>query len=167
MSTGGPQLFNSALEAGLRSLFLLAASGRRGFDIQQLVGFDFALVHSSELDGPPSLHPRSPAQGQQLLVRRTLMQDGLELMRSRDLVDRKFQASGIVYGATRAGRHVAAQFDSLYAKELRERANWVVETLADLTARQLAELLDPQARALADELIVAQSPGELSLMSDD
>jgi hypothetical protein len=164
MSTG-PRLFNSPLEVGLRALFLLNASGRRSLDLQHLVSYDFALVHSSEVNGPPSLHPKTPAQGSELLVRRSVMQDGLELMRSRDLVDRRFQASGLTYAVTTVGQHVVAQFDSGYAGGLRERATWVIKTLHPLTPRQLDALLAPHARSLADELIL-EEPRVLSLAPD-
>ena len=154
--------FNTPLEAGLRALFLLAAANRRAFDTQRLVYYDYLLVHSGDMQGPESLHPHAPAQGGELLVRRRLLQDGLDLMRSRELVERRFQTSGIVYAATAAGQHVAEQFDSQYAAMLRARADWVISTFGNHSDKRLGDLLGPQVRAGEEELIADLQP-ELSL----
>lgn len=147
-----PRTFNTPLEAGLRALFLLA-TGRRSFDSQRLVYFDYFLVHSSDVGGAESLHPRSPAQKGELLVRRQLVQDGLSLMRSRDLIERRFGASGISYRSTKAGRHVASLFESPYAAALRDRADWVVQTFGDLSDRQLSEAMDHHLGKWEDEIV--------------
>jgi hypothetical protein len=151
------QTFNTPLEAGLRALFLLTAAAKRSLDVQHLMYFDYAMVHSSDFDGPSSLHPPTPSQGSQLLVRRALIQEGLALMRSRDLVERRFLAAGIRWRVTPAGRHVAAQFSTEYAVRLRERAEWVLRTLGQHTDAELAELFAGRVRPLEDELIAAHT----------
>jgi hypothetical protein len=149
--------FNIPMEAGLRSLFILAA-GRRAFDSQRLVYYDYMLVHSAEVGGQESLHPKAPAQKTELLVRRDLLRTGLDLMRSRELIERKFAASGIVYAATQAGRHVTEQFDSAYAAALRERASWIHENFAGLSDQKLAELLKARLTGWEEELIEHHEP---------
>lgn len=150
--------FNTPFEAGLRSLFILAAAGRRSFDTQRLVYLDYALVHSGDLHGPANLHPRTPSQKGELLVRRELVQEGLALMRSRELIERRFAATGIVYAATAAGRHVASEFDSDYAQLLRERGAWLITSFADATDQALATLLKAHVAAWGDELILDHQP---------
>ncbi len=157
--TSSTQTFNTPLEAGLRALFLLAAAPRRSLDVQRLMYFDYALVHTADFGGPVSLHPRTPSQGAQLLVRRSLIQDGLDLMRSRDLVDRVFLKTGIGYRVTQAGRHVAGEFSSVYAQRLRERAEWVTKNLGERSESELARLFGERARNLGDELIAESGPG--------
>jgi len=149
--------FNTPLEAGLRSLFILA-TGTRGFDSQQLVFFDYFLVHSADLGGEESLHPTAPAQKGELLVRRRLVQDGLALMRSRDLVERRFLASGVSYRSTKAGRHVASLFDTPYANLLRERASWVVDTFGGMSERRLLEFVSENLGDWEEELIEDVQP---------
>jgi hypothetical protein len=156
--------FNTPFEAGLRALFILAAAGRRSFDSQRLVYLDYVLVHSGDLHGPANLHPRTPSQKGELLVRRELVQEGLALMRSRELIERRFAATGIVYAATPAGRHVASEFASGYAQLLKERAAWLITSFADATDQALANLLKPHAAAWEDELVVdhrADSDGDV------
>ena len=152
-----PRTFNTPLEAGLRLLFVLAA-GRAAVDTQRLVYYDYLLVHSGQVNGPASLHARAPTQTSEVLVRRELVQDGLRLMQSRELVEHLFRPSGIVFSATKAGRHVAEQFDSQYAAMLRARATWVVSEHAALSDKQLARMLQPQVRLGDDELIQDRQP---------
>jgi hypothetical protein len=144
--------FNTPLEAGLRALFLLA-TGRRSFDSQRLVYFDYFLVHSSDVGGAESLHPHTPSQKGELLVRRQLVQDGLSLMRSRDLIERRFVATGISYRSMKAGRYVVSLFESPYATALRERAEWVVETFGDLSDKQLSEAMDLHLGKWEEEIV--------------
>lgn len=151
------QTFNTPLEAGLRVLFLLEAADRGSLDLQRLIYLDHATVHTGDFDGPASLHPVVPAQGSQLLIRRELIQEGLDLMRSRDLVERRFLASGIRWRVTSAGRHVAQLFSSEYAGVLRERAQWVIKHLNQKTDSELAMLFASRVRPLDDELIAAKS----------
>lgn len=151
------QTFNTPLEAGLRALFLLTAADKRSLDIQHLMYFDYAMVHTGDFDGPQSLHPTTPSQGSQLLVRRALIQEGLELMRSRDLVERRFLAAGIRWRVTPVGHHVAAQFTTEYAARLRARAEWVLGSLGKSTDAALADLFTGRARLLEDELIAAHA----------
>lgn len=151
------QTFNTPLEAGLRALFLLCAISQASLDLQRLMYYDYATVHTGDFDGPTSLHPSTPSKGSQLLVRRALIQEGLELMRSRDLVERRFLASGIRWRATRVGRHVSGLFTSDYASSLRIRASWVMGAMADRTDRDLAELFTGRVRLLEEELIPMQA----------
>ena len=126
---------------------MLVAAGRKAFDAQRLVFFDYLLIHSGDLDGPDSLHPETPLQRGEPLVRRKLLQDGLDLLRSRELVERRFQRSGIVYAATLLGRHIAREFDSEYAQMLRERAEWVITAFGSSTDKELTDSPAPAGRS--------------------
>lgn len=77
--------FNSALEAGVRTLSVLVASHPKAHDLGRLVQYDYLTVHSADADGPPSLHPALPLRSGELLVRRGLIESGLRLMVSRAL----------------------------------------------------------------------------------
>jgi hypothetical protein len=151
------RVFNTPLEAGLRALFLMS-TGRRSFDSQRLIYLDYILVHSGDLGGAESIHPQAPGQKSELLVRRELVQEGLSLMKSRDLIERRFTKKGITYRATNAGRHVAEQFGSSYAGTLRDRAGWVIETFGGLSEKQLSDTLRDYVGAWEEELIPDLQP---------
>lgn len=135
------QAYNTPLEAGFRALFVLVAAAGRSLDTERLLHLDYAIVHSHTIGGPDDLHPETPSQLDELLVRRELVQRGLALMRSRELVERCFDPDGITYRVTDAGRHVANEFCSNYATDLRETAKWAVSALADLTEQELISVL--------------------------
>src|SRR5690348_380749 len=98
-STRLPRTFNGPLEAGLRLVALLGAAYPRGFDLQRLTAFDYLLVHTGDIGGPSSLHPPAPLQSAEILVRRKLLERGLLLMMTRDLIEREANSKGIRYSA--------------------------------------------------------------------
>ena len=76
--------FNTALENGLRSLFILDAIFPAFRDLQRIVYYDYLAVHSSDIiNGPTSLHPAVPHRSGEWLVRHKLVLDGLNLMFSK------------------------------------------------------------------------------------
>lgn len=126
-----PVTFNGPLEAGLRAVAILGSAHPRSFDLQRLVAFDYLLVHTGDVGGPASLHPPTPLQSAELLVRRRLVERALLLMMTRDLVERDFVSDGIRY---RAGENAVPFLSSLtsdYLRQLIQRAAWLVRELGD------------------------------------
>ena len=125
--------FNSPLEAGLRAVSILAAVVPQAFDLQRLVTLDYLLVHSGDIGGPSSLHPDLPMRSGELLVRRQLVETGLLLMVSRDLVVRHIGKDGISYSAHDMAGIFLDSLASEYTKSLRERAEWLAEEFSAAT----------------------------------
>src|SRR5437879_6232450 len=91
--------FNTSLESGLRSLFILNSVAPNLRDLQRLIYYDYLIVHSSDVpDGPLSLHPPIPHRSGEWLVRRELVQEGLNLMFSKELIIKMYDPCGIIYG---------------------------------------------------------------------
>lgn len=131
-------VFNTPLECGLRSATVLLASFPKPCDIQRLVQYDYLLVHSGDVDGgPASLHPATPHRSGELLVRRPLIEAGLNFMIQRSVIDRLYVDQGIGYIA---GEYAVMFLESLtsdYAKGLRERARWVISRFHDIPDSEL------------------------------
>lgn len=104
--------FNSALETGLRALSVLTATYPAPADLQRLMTYDYLLVHSADAGGPESLHPGIPQRNGELLVRHTIVQNGLFLLLSRNLIDRSATDNGIEYCATDASQPFLDRLDS-------------------------------------------------------
>jgi len=132
-------VFNTPLESGLRSAALLLAAFPKACDLQRLVQYDYLVVHSGDVeDGPPSIHPATPHRSGELLVRRTLVEAGLEFMVKKAVVERTFTGHGIGFSA---GEYAVVFLDSLtsgYVKQLRDRADWVIRRFQDLPDAALA-----------------------------
>ena len=138
-------VFNTPLESGLRSVTLLLAAYPDACDLQRLVQYDYLIVHSSDVDGgPPSIHPATPHRSGELLVRRALVDSGLDFMTRKSVVERIFTRNGIAY---LAGDYAVVFLDSLkssYVRELRARANWVIQRFGQLPDADLASYMRSQ-----------------------
>lgn len=118
--------FNTSLESGLRSLFILDAIAPNFRDLQRLIYYDYLIVHSSDVpDGPTSLHPAIPHRSGEWLVRRELVQEGLNLMFSKELIIKNFNPGGISYSASELTSPFLKYFTSTYSTKLKERATWI------------------------------------------
>src|SRR6476659_3836971 len=96
---GNSPLFNSSLETGVRAVVVLDAAFPRAFDLSQLTWLDHLVVHTADIGGPDSLHPDIPQRTGELLVRRRVVEDGINLMRRVHLVDAHVTERGILYQA--------------------------------------------------------------------
>ena len=128
----GISLFNSPIEIGLRSLYLLNEIKDGSLDLQRLVYYDYLLLHSSDIsNGPKSLHPNIPYRASEILVKREILQQGLSLMRSKQLVDILFKPDGIAYKSSSLTSAFLEYFNSEYSKSLRNLSSWVIDTFTD------------------------------------
>ena len=117
---------NSPLEVGMRALVLLAESFPDPLDLAQLVYLDHAVLHSSDLAGPPSLHPRLPAGPGELAMRRALIEQGLIVLLRAGLAEVQATEHGLVYRATEEGPGFVEILESPYIGALRDRAQWII-----------------------------------------
>ncbi|WP_306424637.1 ABC-three component system middle component 2 [Methylobacterium thuringiense] len=125
--------FNSPLECGLRLLFVLAAADGHRCDLQRLISYDYLIVHSGDvLGGPKSLHPAVPYRSSELLVKRDLIQTGLNQMFSRELLSKNFDKFGITYNSTNLTVAFLGLLNTAYAELLRERAGWLISKFQNL-----------------------------------
>jgi hypothetical protein len=135
-------IFNTPLECGLRSATLLLYSYPNFCDLQRLVQYDYLVVHSADVEGgPPSIHPAVPHRSGELLVRRELVEKGLDFMAERRVVEKVFTQEGMTY---LAGEYAVLFLDSLttpYAVNIRDRAAWVVSQFGSMSDKALKEYM--------------------------
>lgn len=139
-SRSHPTPFNSPLETGIRSLAILVAAHPAAFDLERLVEMDYLVVHSSDANGPESLHAALPMRAGELLVRRGLIEKGLLLMTSRNLIQRIPAEDGFNYVAGEAAAPFLASLTSNYSRKLTERAQWAVERFTDITTSEIRQI---------------------------
>ncbi|TCK68444.1 ABC-three component system middle component 2 [Acidipila rosea] len=138
---GAVRTFNSPIETGIRALILLAESYPAQIDLQRLLEYDYIMVHTGDVDGPPSVHPALPLRSGELLVRRELIERGLMLMISRGLVTRHATANGFFYQAEDDAGPFLDALDADYLTELKDRATWVVDRFHEMTDQDIRLLL--------------------------
>lgn len=117
---------NSPLEVGMRALVLLSESFPESLDLAQLVYLDHAMLHSGDLDGPPSLHPSLPAGPGELAMKRQLLEQGLLVLLRAGLAEVQATADGLVYRASEEGPGFVEILEAPYVGALRQRAGWAV-----------------------------------------
>mgnify|MGYP000601087377 CR=1 FL=1 len=133
--------FNGPVETGLRAVLCLHTSFPGTLDIQRLTALDYLLVRTSILGGPPDIHPSTPIMTPVTQVRRKAVYAGLDLMMSRELVERSITQSGIYY---RAGEYSSFFVDALntsYTKQLLDRAKWISEFFAQYNDDDFEDLM--------------------------
>lgn len=141
--THNPDLpFNTPLETGIRSIAILVAAFPETFDLHRMVAFDHLVVHTGDIGGPESLHPRVPLRTAELLVRRSLVERGLLLMMSRGLADRLPTEQGIMYRAGDLSDTFLASLSAPYVAGLRQRASWVIENFGGMTEEEFRRTMD-------------------------
>lgn len=136
-----PALFNSALETGVRTVIVLDAVYPRALDTAYLTWCDHLVVHTADIGGPSSLHPDIPQRTGELLVRRRLVEDGVNLMRRLHMVDAKVDESGIRFVASEESSSFVESLRTDYAAELKDRATWLASYLSERTDEELAALI--------------------------
>jgi hypothetical protein len=136
-----PATFNGPLEAGVRAVAVLCAAHPQSFDLQRLIAFDYLLVHTGDIGGPESLHPPTPLQSAEILVRRKLVEQALLLMMTRDLVRREARSDGIRYRAGENATPFLQALQSEYLVALKQRAEWLVDALGKHTETEFRAIM--------------------------
>lgn len=148
--------FNSPIETGIRSVGILVPAYPKAFDLQRLVAFDHLIVHTGDVGGPESLHPKLPMSSAELLVRRHIVERGLMLMISRGLVARHVEKTGITYQAGEFAETFLASLCTPYLVALRERASWVIQTFVDMGDKEFKDAMNSLFERWIEEFQVIQ-----------
>src|SRR5579872_4360777 len=135
------QTFNSPIETGIRALILLAEAYPDQLDLQRILEFDYILVHTGDVDGPPSIHPALPLRSGELLVRRQLIERGLMLKISRGLVGRAATPNGFMYFAQDDAGPFLDSLTAEYLRDLKDRAVWVVDRFSAMSDHEIRVML--------------------------
>ncbi len=153
------QTFNSPIETGVRALILLAESYPDQLDLQRILEFDYILVHTCDVDGPPSIHPALPLRSGELLVRRQLIERGLMLMISRGLITLHATPNGFVYQAEDDAGPFLDSLTADYLHDLQDRAVWVVERFSRMSDHEIRVMLSQVYDQWSREFQVHEQPG--------
>lgn len=155
----GIQTFNSPIETGMRALILLATAYPVQFDLQRILEYDYMMVHTGDVDGPPSIHPALPLRSGELLVRRELIERGLMLMISRGLVSRQATRTGFMYQAEDDAGPFLDALTAEYLDDLKNRAEWVVDRFRDMSDQDIRFMLTRVYDQWSREFQIPEQPG--------
>jgi hypothetical protein len=153
------QTFNSPIETGMRALILLAESYPEQLDLQRILEFDYIMVHTGDVDGPPSIHPALPLRSGELLVRRQLIERGLMLLISRGLISRRATPNGFMYRAEDDAGPFIDALSAEYLDDLKNRAMWVVDRFSEMSDQEIRVMLSNVYDQWSREFQAPEQPG--------
>jgi hypothetical protein len=135
-------IFNSRIEIALRLLFVFCKS-TRSLDLQRLIYYHYFLIHSSDANGPASIHPKLPFRSCEMLINRTVFKRALTLLVLKDLITVTYsKKEGISYKKNAKTDEFVRYLESDYSKQLQKCAEWLCSTFDNLTDGQVADLAD-------------------------
>lgn len=124
--TRNANVFNSPLEIGFRTLYILNGINPVEVDLNRLVIYDYFLLNSSDFpNGPKSLHPPIPHRSAQIIIKPLILKDALVLMRSKELIDIVFSSEGIKYKSNELTQKFIELQENEYSKKLIEISKWI------------------------------------------
>lgn len=120
-------VFNTPLEAGVRAIAFLNAYYPNEIDFESLLKIDYVIVNSGELDGPKSIHPFTPNKMGELIMRRSIVREGIDLMIRFGMLQSKLTDTGIYYKVTDQAQPYLKLMKSNYSKLIIESSIWLAE----------------------------------------
>jgi hypothetical protein len=106
-------------------------------DVHRLVLLDHSVLHTADLGGPESLHPPLPIRAGELGVKRTIIEQGLQVMLRAGLIEMTTAETGIRFLASDSAYSFVSSLSADYAATLRNRAKWAVQHFDDLSEEAL------------------------------
>jgi hypothetical protein len=98
---------------------------------------DYALVHSGDLGGPTSIHPTVPVQISELGVRRSSIDQALQILLKVGMIEALPTSEGIGYRAAEGAEVFLSLFSAPYFTAIREHASWVLTRFGGLSDGEL------------------------------
>jgi hypothetical protein len=126
-------IFNTPLETGIRTLCILTVNPELQFDLQELIAFDYLVVHTGDFkNAPSSLHLDLPSKAGELVIRRNLIERGLMLMEYKKLVCKLSRPDGFYYSPTDFATIFIESLTNSYIQKLVDRAKWAIDNFGTL-----------------------------------
>lgn len=132
------KIFNTSMEMGLRALIILDELSQEPIDLNRLIIYDYLITHGNDFDERiESLHPSVPHRSGELIIKRKVMQEGIDLMYSRELLDVEYTSCGIFYKSNPLSSFFINYLESEYALDLIELTKVVVQRFKHLSDEEL------------------------------
>lgn len=130
-------LYNTPYEVGIRVLTLLNFIAIP-IDLQRIIYYDYLILHFGDIDkNYESLHPSNPYHITELYVRRKFIQEALDLICKKGLIEITLSRRGFLYSSNEMGRKFIKCFDSVYFRKLEKFAQLVAEYFKDFSDSEL------------------------------
>ncbi|MFZ1618551.1 MAG: ABC-three component system middle component 2 [Flavobacteriales bacterium] len=144
--------FNNAVETGLRILCILNESFPLAIDLRKLVYLDYITVHSADIDSEVgSLHTPVPYRNGEILVRSSIIENGINMFVEYGLIERIYHKSGIQFKASDYSSPFIESLEEEYLIKLLERAKWVATKFSKLPFDELKQIINSRINKVNSE----------------
>jgi hypothetical protein len=133
MIKGVPDLYHTPLEAGIRAVIVLEHLRPITADLSDVILYDHVVVHASDVGGPMSLHAAVSGRRGELLVRRGIVEAGLDLMRRCHLLEKVADDGGFSWRASEEAASYVELLESSYSEDLKTSARWLAGQVRELS----------------------------------
>lgn len=141
--TRNTSVFNSPLEIGFRTLYILNGISPLAIDLNRLVIYDYFLLNSADFpNGPASIHPPIPHRSAQIIIKPLILKDALALMRSKELIDIIFSKQGIKYKSNDFTQKFIELQENEYSNKLIEISKWIKHQFGDFSDEKLNTIVE-------------------------
>lgn len=148
------KLFNTPLEIGLRTLFLLRQFENESLSLDKMIYCDYFLLHAGDISSKQtSLHPNYPFRSSEIIIKRQLLNNALRLLISKELIEIEYSNSGITYKISNIGIRFIEYMNSDYASQLLNASNWVYNKYKNYTEHQLQLFFNKNMKKWGGEFI--------------
>lgn len=146
-------IYNTPIEIGTRMLCILCATTHKSINLFRLELYDHMALHAESTGFElHDLHPANPSFSAELFGKQSIIEEGLQFMALRGMVDVKYTKRGIYYSANTATHLYVACLQSEYAAEYILAIEQISKNFDALTDQALRKKLYSQ---------YAKYPGEI------
>jgi hypothetical protein len=136
------KIYNTPIEIGLRSLVILQSSDNQIMDLEKIMYLDYLCLNTADIGGPTSLHAPLPNRGVQVFSKKDLIQKGLSIMLTKELINLIVLPEGFFYQISEAGSVFLKLFQTKYFLDLLDRCQWVLSRWGNESTKQIKLFID-------------------------
>lgn len=120
-------VYNTPMEVGLRIIIILNELNNMPIDINRLIIYDYFVIHGNDFDSSiESLHPPTPYRSGEIIIKRKIIQEGINLMYSKELLDINYTEKGIYFKANELTPAFLNYLNSTYAEDIKKNSILVI-----------------------------------------
>ena len=159
--TSSIKIYNTPIEIGLRSLVILKTSDNQIMDLEKIMYLDYLCLNTSDINGPTSLHAPIPNRGVQVFSKKDLIQKGLSIMLSKELINLIVLPEGFFYQISDAGKIFLELFQTKYFLDLLERCQWVLSKWGSESTSQIKLFIDKNIQNWGADFLIYNATDNL------
>lgn len=136
------KLYNTPIEIGIRILLILNRY-KNTMELNSIIIYDYLMLHIGDFDKQyESLHPANPYHATELLAKRKVVKNAINLLIKKGLVNIICSEDGIKYKDSEIGEIFLSYFESGYYLKLCKNVDIVMERFGNYSEVELNEFIN-------------------------